>query len=205
MNKLPGLCLCAAYLLVGAFCIGCDSHDGRRYSYLLDVDRQGARLSLGSGKTVTVHGFAVSPRFKDKALVYRTDQLRYESDYYNEFLTWPGELITEQVREWLERTGLFGHVLKPGDAPESAYFLKGNVKALYGDFTGKAEPKAVMAVQFLLIEVSEDRHEIVYDKTHEASASVESKSAEKLVEGYSECLGQILTGLEQDLKKVVAE
>jgi len=182
---------------------GCNNTDDARSSYLLDVKRTGKASGVYRDTILAVKEFDVSPRFRDKALVYRTGKFKYESDYYNEFLTWPGKLVGEEARQWLGASGMFGSVVKYGDVSNPTHVLKGDVTELYGDFSEESNPRAVIGIKFLLVDVTGRKPEIVFEKSYDAVIGLESKSAEELIEAQNENLREILSSLENDLRAVV--
>lgn len=205
------LCIWSAAPLIGAFVEGCNPGRGdRRRFYLLDVTRDVEEPSLDKKGVLAVREFDLSPRFRTKDFVYRTDKFSYESDYYHSFLTWPEILICEQTRQWLSGAGIFTTVLKPGDELKPTHVLKGSVTALYGDFTSKSSPKAVMAIRFFLLEAGPDKSRILLDKVYDVSLAVKLKSpksrvqAQDLVEAYNECLQQVLFEFEKDIKNALS-
>ena len=104
MRRYRCTILCSGILLGLSFLAGCVNFkrsfpEKRRFS--LDVAREGTARHAGSKAVLRVCRFDVSPRYEARALAYRTNELSYESDYYNEFVISPGLLITEEVRQWL--------------------------------------------------------------------------------------------------------
>ena len=184
---------------------GCNNTSDMRYSYLLDVERTGKASGVYRDTILVVQEFDVSPRFGDKALVYRTGKFKYESDYYNGFLTWPGKLISEEARQWLGASGMFGSVLKYGDVSNPTHILTGDVTELYGDFSEESSARAVMAIKFLVVDVTGGKSKIVFEKSYDGGLVLESRSAEELIEAQNENLRQILSSLEKDLRAVVGD
>jgi len=204
MRKLPVFSLSAALMCIAVGGAGCESVEQQRHSYLLDVEREERISAIHNDKIAVVEEFDVSPRFRDKSLVYRTGKFRYESDYYNEFLTGPGRLISEETRKWLAGSGIFGSVLKYGEVPDPTYVVKGEVTELYGDFSEESGGRAVMGIRFLLVDFSGEKSKIVFEKDYHCGVGLDKRSAENLIEAQNECLRRILRRLEDDLKAVVS-
>ena len=101
------------------------------------------------GAVVEITSFNVSPGSDGKEFIYRTGELSYESDFYNQFFRPPGAMLTEVAGRWLNDTGLFQDVFGSVTQADANYFIEGNVVRLYGDF--RSSPKAVMEIQFLLL------------------------------------------------------
>lgn len=194
----------AALLLSPAFTVvGCISTE-RAYpvkrQYVLDVSRGGEKLPKPLAGAVKVRQFSISSRFDGREFVYRIGDAAYESDFYNEFLASPTSMLTEEVRQWLGASGVFAHAVDTGSGVPAAYVLEGNVPRLYGDYADRTAPRAVLEIQFFLIDERSGANEIVFHKAYAVAESLASRTAAELVKGWNTCLEKILTELEKDLQ-----
>ena len=179
---------------------GCGPKSYEKQHYILDTQRKHLTVTGDKSNVAEVRRFTAASAFSSKSLVYRTSQFKYESDFYNEFLVSPSEMITEKTRNWLSESGLFGRVLEPGSAADPTHVIQGNIIALYGDFRDKSAPKAVMEARIFLSETETPSESgIVFGKTYKSSIGVESKDPENLVAAFDRCLVEILTSFEKDL------
>ena len=202
MIRRPRFAVVAGILLVVTLLAGCapeKSFPDKKY-YVLDTSRPRGASSPAKDAVLSVRRLRVSPRYERKGLVYRTGELNYESDFYNEFLISPSDLLTQEVRQWMEASGLFQSVVASASHMEISYVLEGNVTALYGDY--RESPKAVLAMQFFLISDISVETEVVFQGDYGEEVSLTATSPETLVDGWNEALGQILAALEQDLREV---
>jgi len=199
--------VCAAGAVLAVTLVGCavgtSEHD-RKY-YLLEAVRQGPAATGRSEATLRVRRFDVDTAFAGKGLVYRISEFQYESDHYHEFLIPPGIMIAEQTRDWLVNSGLFRRVLPVRSPLESTYLLEGNVTALYGDFTNKAAPQAVMEIRFFLVGPPDAGETVMFAQTYRAVTPVPARTAEAFIGTLSRGLAEILTRMEADLQKALAE
>ncbi len=202
MQKVP-FALSRGIFALLAVLTGCTSveknYPEKRY-FILDVSRSGNSLPR-SGTVLRVLEFRVSPRYKSKVFVYRKGNLSYEFDFYNQFLVSPSPLITEEVTKWLARTGLFQHVVGSASHMEITHLLEGTINALYGDYSEKRSPKAVLEIQFVFIKDLSAASKIVFQKEYRKEIAIKVGSPEALVEGWNEALRQIFTVLEKDLRR----
>jgi cholesterol transport system auxiliary component len=152
-----------------------------------------------------VRRFDVDTAFAGKGLIYRIGEFQYESDYYHGFLIPPGIMIAEQTRDWLVNSGLFQRVLPVRSPLESTYLLEGNVTALYGDFTNKTAPQAVMEIRFFLVGPANAGERAMLAQTYRAVTPVPARTAEAFIGALSRGLAEILTRLEADLQKTLTE
>jgi len=195
----------SALLISGFLLSGCgQSAIAERKYYVLDAIREGKPAAVHSDATLRLRRFNVDEAFAARGLVYRVDEFRYEPDYYHQFLVLPGVMITEETRDWLANSGLFGRVTAVGSRLESTYLLEANVIDLYADFTPKAAPEAVMEIRFFLLAGPEAKESVALSEAYRAATPISTRTAEAVVQALSKSLADILTRLEADIAKVVA-
>ena len=194
-----------ACVLLLLFIVGCGGPGKapavRRY-YALELERQAQKLQPQSDTILEIRPFGMSPTFAQKELVYRTGEFRYESDFYNQFVTDARLQITEQTHRWLSDSGYFSSVALSGSALEPTHILEGDIVSLYGDFRNKSNAHAVMEIEFFLLDVKSPSTSVVFSKLYKATASVGQPTAENLIQAYNRCLEQILQEFEGDLQKI---
>ena len=195
------ICIVALIAIILSGCI--ESAVSAKRQYLLEASRPDSESVLPGKGVVKVRRFRVASAFEGNSLVYRTGKVDFESDFYNEFLSSPGSVITEQARRWLGGSGIFTNVVDTGSRLSSDFVLEANVNALYGDFTSKSEPKAVLEIQFFLINTSGAVSKIAFSKTYKATKPLESRKPAVLVSGLNICIENILQAFEDDLQQLL--
>jgi len=195
-------------LSVGFFALLCllsgcirlaSSYPEKRY-FLIDISRQEDVSPPATDDVLRVVTFSVSPQYEGKGFVYRKGDVVYESDFYNEFLISPSDMLTEEVRQWVARSGLFGQVAGLSSHNEPTLFLGGTVTALYGDFSHVSAPKAIMEMEFVLSRDVSAKGEVAFENRCHREIRLDEASPQALVKGWNEALRQILTDLEKDLR-----
>jgi len=172
-----------------------------RSSFALEVSRT-EMASSQSEAILRVRTLRVSPRYEGKQLVYRGESLSYETDFYNEFLTSPDTMITEEVRQWLADSGLFEQVVDFSGQVDPTHILEGTVTDLYGDFSEPAQPRAALQMEFYLSEDIAGRSKIVFKNRYRQEIRIKRDSPEELIQGWNKALALILTEFEGDLREV---
>ena len=170
-----------------------------KQSFLVEAQRAGEARAATASDVLRVRNLQVAAPFEGKSFVYRSSGLGYQTDFYHEFLVAPRALLTEQTRQWLGASGLFRFVTDPASKADATHSLEGNVSALYGDYRDPASPKAVLAVEFFLVNDQPASPEIIFHKSYRQEVPLENRAPETLAKGWGKALEQILTGLEHDL------
>lgn len=192
-SKVMTLC---SFMILSMLLSGCEYN---RRNFVLEVSRDRPQQEISKDVVLDVQSFNADTAFSNRSLVYRKNQSEYETDFYNQFLIRPEDMITEKTRSWMSESGLFELVLEPGSYIDASHVLEGNIITLYGDFRDKASPKATMKIRFFLIKLS--GKSVVFAKTYETTSESNKRTAESLVEAFGNCLTNILSDLEEDLRE----
>lgn len=180
------------------------SYPGKRY-FMLDASRNKDIVINDTEKVLTIRRIRVIPKYEGKGFVYRLDELIYESDFYNEFFISPVSMFTEEIHKWLSMSGLFKHIVAPSSIIDSTYILEGTVTLLYGDYRLSKAPKAVMEIQFFLLEETDDNLKIIFQDQYYNEQPLKSNTPDALVKGWNIAINQILAEFETDLKGCVSK
>jgi cholesterol transport system auxiliary component len=204
MNSVNGL-VTRIFLLLFLVCSGCvsleRSYPEKRY-FVIDVGDSAQPANAEGNQTLLVSGLRVSPRYADKSFVYRTSDAGYEADFYNQFLTPPDTMISEEVRKGLAASPGFKYVVGSASQLQPNFVLEGSVNALYGDFRNLEKPAAVLEIEFFLHNEDSSNPGITLQKRYVKTVPISARSPEALVKGWSQALGSILTDLSADLQKI---
>ena len=205
MNRCHGLISLAALLLfvLSAGCVNLErSYPEKRY-FVVELGESVQRSNPTGDKTVLVSSLRISPRYADKSFVYRTSESGYEIDFYNQFLTSPDTMLSEEVRRGMAAASpAFKYVVGPSSQLQPNYVLEGSVNALYGDFRNLDKPAAVLEIEFFLHNEDSANPGIILQKRYVKTVPLSGRSPEALVKGWSQGLGLILTDLNTDLEKI---
>ena len=202
MNRFHGLIARAALLLfvLSAGCVSLErSYPEKRY-FVVELGENAQQSNPAGNQTLLVSGLRISPRYADKSFVYRTSEAGYESDFYNQFLTSPETMLSEEVRKGLAASLAFKYVVGPSSQLQPNYILEGSVNALYGDFRNLDKPTAVLEIEFFLHNEDSGNPGIVLQKRYMKTVPLNGRSPDALVKGWSQALGSILTDLNTDLQ-----
>ena len=91
----------------------------------------------------------VGAPFRGRSFVFRESELKFETDYYHEFLVAPAANIGEATARALAAANMFASVVPSGVIADPDWVLEGFVDALYGDARDAAKPQAVLTITYL--------------------------------------------------------
>jgi len=162
------------------------------------------KLRARSG-VVRVPDVLMASAYEGKELVLRTGESQFVSDFYHEFFTPPGPMLSDELRRWIVAAPLFEGVVDPGSRLRATHTLEGTVTALFGDIREPKQPKAVLGMRFLLLgEESSGVQRLLLEKDYRVERAVGSSRADALVHGWNEALEALFGELESDIAAALA-
>jgi cholesterol transport system auxiliary component len=170
-----------------------------RTSYLLAAGRDGAAAQAAKPVALKIRPLRAEPLFERREFLYRLDGERVQSDFYSEFAERPDAMVTSALIAWLRSARLFANVVEPGLPADTPYWLDGTIVALYGDLRDRANPAAVIAIQFYLVRSGAGSQQVLLDRVLQQRVEVQAATAQAIAQGYNEALVRILTELEREL------
>ncbi len=171
--------------------------DIKTYSLELNAPHQAA--ASNAPVSVRVNAFSAVPFFNDRYLAYRSGETTYEQDFYNQLITAPAKLIQDEVAVWLKGSPLVAVVVTPSMVTAADYAVDGRVIELSGDYRSESSPKAVVKIQMTVSGGHAGANTVLSQKIYVAEIPMKQISPVVLTEGWSQGLGQIMTGFEADL------
>jgi len=161
----------------------------------------GTASAVRRPETLRIGSVRVAPSFAGQELVYRLDDVRFASDFYNKLIAPPGTMLGTRMGQWLDRWGPFRVATQPGAAAPATYVLDAVFTDLYGDFRPGQKPAAVMSVQFYLLDVSSSGSKTLLARSLGRRIELSQASGAELVRGYGIALTEILTEMSADMAK----
>jgi cholesterol transport system auxiliary component len=166
-------------------------------TFLLDPPLPAAVAAPKPG-VLRVGTFNVAGAYRDRSFVYRTGDLKFESDYYHEFFVAPGPMIAENVAKALSAAKVFSRVVPGAAAPEEGDFvLEGFVSDLYAD-TRQTANTAEISISFYVSRTSFPST-VVWTRDYRQRVTLKGNTPDALAEAWNAGLGMILADLVRDL------
>jgi cholesterol transport system auxiliary component len=180
-------------------CLNLSKSYPEKRSFVLDVGAPPQEGRANSTKVLKINRLRVSPLFAGRAMVYRTADLQYESDFYDEWFVTPSVLVTQQLQNWLAHSGRFQLVLHGTNHIEPTHFLEGTVTEFYGDF--RESPRAVLGIEFHLLDAMNEG-QLSFRRTYHQDIPLTDRSPDALARGLTEALRTVLVALTKDIGEV---
>jgi len=141
----------------------------------------------------------VGAPFRGRSFVFRESDLRYETDYYHEFLVAPAANIGDATARALAAARVFQSVAPTGVTADPDWVLEAFVDALYGDARDLTKPVAVLSITYFLRPASGDAGVPVWSRKYERRAPFTAGSASAYVTALNGALSDVLAELSRDL------
>jgi ABC-type uncharacterized transport system auxiliary subunit len=202
--RRAGVALLAA-LALAALLAGCSSPFSRpplvKQVYLLDPPMPPA-VAKSQPLSVHVGAVNVAAPFRGRALVYHAGGLRYETDFYSEFLVAPMAMFSEQTSRALAASKAFANVVPPGSSAESDLVLDGFVSTLYADARDGTPVSADLAITYYLTPVAGGGAAPTWSREYRKHVELATHTPAAYVEALNQEFGEILAELTRDLAAV---
>lgn len=172
-----------------------------RQTYLLDVPAA-QPVATASPLVMRIGTVTLAAPFRDRTFVVRETDLRYQADFYHEFVVPPAAMFGEAIARHLEGARVFARVLPPGVAPEADLVLDAFVSAFYAD-NRRGQPAAEMAITFFVSRADRPGAP-AWSREYRRRIPIPPGSAEAYVAAQSRALAEILAELARDLSAAPA-
>jgi len=170
-----------------------------KQTYLIEPAAPAA-IARKQAATLRVGTINVAAPFRARSFVVREGDLRYETDFYSEFLVAPAPMIGEATARALDRAGVFARVVPPGAPPDADFVLDGFVGALYEDRREPGRPAAAIAITYYLARA--DGAPPFWSKEYRQSVALAGNSTDAYAAALSTGFGAIMVELARDLEGI---
>jgi uncharacterized lipoprotein YmbA len=193
------LLLAAALTLSG--CAGGGKAQPQRQTFFIDLPAPRPSGPPLPG-ILLLEGVDVAEAFAGKQMVYRFGDNRYQSDYYNEFLVSPREMIGQRALEWLQGVRLYETVAPlAGSSVPDAMVLRAVVNEMYADLRDPARPAAVLSLQLYVTAESGEGQPLRFAQQLRSVQPMRDASAQAYADALSRALEAVLWEAERQMRR----
>lgn len=165
--------------------------------YTIDVPAPEVTALDRSDAVLRVANIRIAAPFDAQAFHYTSSPNQFESDYYMNFITQPGNIITGELVQFLSAAGPYTTTVDGSSSVSTTRTLETLITALYGDYTNN--PQAVVTAKFFLLDTQSAEPRVLFEKEYSQSTPMDTQDAASLVAGWSDALRQTFESLSQDL------
>lgn len=148
--------------------------------------------------TARIGTVTVGAPYRDRTFVVREADLRFETDFYHEYVVAPAPMIAEAIARSLAEARVFAKVIPPGAPPEAEFTIDAFVSSLFADNRDAKAPVAELAITFYVSRTDRGLAPL-WAKEYRRRAVLAAPSAETYTAAQSASLGEILGELARDL------
>ena len=141
----------------------------------------------------------VAAPFRGRSFISREPDLRYETDYYSEFLVPPGTMLTELTARALDQSRAFSTSPPPGSVVATDWLLDGFASALYADERDGKKIAAEIAISYYLFQADGGSGLPVWTRDYQKRVPLSAPTAQAYATALNAALGEILADLTRDL------
>jgi len=169
-------------------------------TFLLDPTLPAAASAAAKPVSIRVGSVSVAAPFRGKQFVFRESDLKFESDFYDEFFVAPAIMFSDATAKALVAAKAFRRVVPFGGASDDGeYTLDGFVSEFYADTRDAAAPAAVITITYYLTPANVIGQNVVWTKEYRQREKVAGVGAEAIARGWNAALTAILAELARDL------
>jgi ABC-type uncharacterized transport system auxiliary subunit len=196
----PAMACAAAIVVLAAFAGGCSlSRPAPVKHAFLVAPAPPPAAARAQPATLRVGTTNVAAPFRGRAFVYRETDLKYEADFYHEFLVAPAAMIGEGTARALDAARVFARVVPPGAPPDGEYVLDGFVDALYEDLRVAGRRAAELSITYYLSRTDAPAPVPFWSRQYARRVPVAGPDREAYVAALSAAFTEIAAELSRDL------
>jgi uncharacterized lipoprotein YmbA len=178
---------------------GSSKQENMPHFYSIDVDRGLVADTFVKKRVLFLHPVKLTSHYKSNQLVFKVGDNQYQLQQGHEFIVDPQDMLTQQLRRWLQKSGLFSDVITK-DFDKADMALETAVTAFYGEAREQFSPQSVIEMQFFLTTDDETgMRETLIQTGLRGEVDLDEVSPSAVVKGLKIGLGELLATFESDL------
>ena len=191
MNINMATLLLVAVSVVSAGCLSRQEYPAREF-FGVDPGRPEA-AATSRDVVLRVLPVRVASPFATQKFTYRIAADTYRTDYYYGYVDVPDRLLTAGLTEWLAAGGIARAVIDAASEAREDIVLETRVVELYGDYRDLKQPRAVLAVRFLLLNRQNNATQVLAEHRADITVPLQDNTPAALAKGLGEAWRRALT------------
>ena len=169
-------------------------------TFLLDPTLPAAVSAAPKAVSIRVGVVSVAAPFRGRQFVFRETDLKFESDFYDEFFVAPAIMFSDATAKALIASNAFRRVVPFGATSDDGdYTLDGFVSELYADTRDAAAPASVITVTYYLTPTSAVGSNVAWSREYRQRTKISGTGPEAVARGWNAGLSAVLADLAKDL------
>jgi cholesterol transport system auxiliary component len=194
-------CLTLFFAMLVAGCSALSREAPVRQTFLIETPALSAVARSQPG-ALRVGNVNVAAPFRGKPFIYRMSDLRFETDFYVEFLVPPAAMLTEQTARALDRAKPFARIAGPGATADAEWVLDGFASALYADAREAGKPAAELVITYYLTPAGGNERTPVWSHEYHQHVAMRDSTAPAYADALNKAFAEIVAELARDLAAV---
>jgi cholesterol transport system auxiliary component len=171
-----------------------------KHMFLLEPTPPAAVSTAAKPVSIRIGVVNVAAPFRSRQFVFRESDLKFESDFYDEFFVAPAIMVSDATAKALAASNAFRRVVPFGATSDDGdYTLDGFVSELYADMRDAAAPAAVITVTYYLTPTGALEANVVWSREYRQHVRISGAGPEAVARGWNAALSAILADLARDL------
>ena len=166
--------------------------------YVVDVDRGLVEDPFPQGRILYLQPVRVTSQFRDHTIVFRVGANEYQPQDLHQFFSEPEEMFTEQLKRWLQKSGLFTQVTTDKNV-QADMVMEAAVTALYGEARPQQLPQSILEMQFFLLSADKNNSKLLMQTGLRMEVDIKQTTPRDVVKGWKLGLEELFLTLEDDL------
>jgi len=184
-------------MLTGCLGLGSKDEDDSLHYYVIDVDRGAVASHFAKNKVLYIKPVRLTSHFRGKNIIFRVGNDEYQAQSFHEFFSEPDDMFTDQLKRWLQKSGLFSHVTLTDDG-NADLVLETAVTSLYGEQRDQFSPQSVLEMQFFLSSHKEGNNQTLFQTGLRIEIDIDETTPTNVVKGWNSGLEELLSTVEDD-------
>ncbi len=201
MKKLYAYSMCVMLSIGIAGCVNLEQEHPDIAWYALDSGKAETTTMKEDGVIMQVNAFSAALLFSGKPLMFKIDSNRYQHDYYNQFMLFPNQMITEEVEQWFASSFGVDRVISAESIVDAPIVITGQITELYSDIQDKKKGTAVIALECLVLDAREVTPRIMSKKIYREEIALPDLSIANVIDGWNKGLRKILIAFDKDVRR----